>query len=553
MIEIFNRLKNNPRLFTQIIIASFFVNLLALATPIYVIQVLQRYVAYGVTSTLITLVAGIVFVSIFEFFFRNIRHRMAREIEPLNALLADRVMKKLVSIKTTFYAVNKQFRPDVVSGNLLAIQQNLVATTALILIDVPFVLIFLIALFLIHYQLGLIVSAFIFVPLIILTFYRKSINDLSRKSSDNAFATTRLHDNSISRYETVRYFNLVDAIKKSWAGLVNQIINSREAFEANKNILTSLMASSATFLTIIVIGWGSVLAVDGAVSVGALIGANILAARAISPIIRFIQTIEPLSKADTSLKEINQFLSLPQEHEGGTEIKNFTGNIEIKDLYFQYPQSKNPILEGLNCKINPGNLVAISGSNGSGKTTLIKTLAGILEFGRGQIFLDSVEMSQVSLLWLRKNLTYVPQEPKFVDGNLLENLIGLDKIERERMNLILKKVDLEEFVNSDPKGINMMLSNRGEDLPFGIRKRMAIARAMVANGQIVLLDEPTEALDQKGKDAIYRLIAEFIKLNKTVIISSLDKEILEKANYIIDIDSKPIPKIIENKIKFNYK
>ena len=98
MYEIFNRLKKNPALFTKIIIASFFVNILALATPIYVIQVLQRYVAYGVSSTLVTLVAGITLVMIFEFFFRNIRHRMTRETEAENTVLADRVMKKIVSI-----------------------------------------------------------------------------------------------------------------------------------------------------------------------------------------------------------------------------------------------------------------------------------------------------------------------------------------------------------------------------------------------------------------------------------------------------------------------
>ena len=553
MIEIFNRLKSNPRLFTQIILASFLVNILALATPIYVIQVLQRYVAYGVTSTLITLVAGIIFVSIFEFFFRNIRHRMARELEPLNAVLADRVLKKLVSIKTTYYAVQKQFRPDVVSGHLNTIQNNLGATTALILIDVPFVSIFLIALFLIHWQLGLIVSVFIFVPFIIVSFYKTTINNLSNTSYQNVIATTRMHDNIISRYETVRYFNLVEGVKQAWAKLVNQIISTKENFEANKNVLNSFMAFSATFLTIIVIGWGSVLSVDGAVSVGALIGANILAGRAIAPIIRYIQIIEPLSKAENSLKEINNFLNIPHEPEGGTEIKEFKGTIKIKDLYFKYPQSKNPIFEGLDCEMGAGNLIAISGSNGSGKTTLIKTLAGILEFQRGNVFFDSIEINQLSLEWLRKNLIYVPQEPKFVDGSLLDNLIGLKEIQKQKMDEILKKVDLNDFVNSDPKGIRMLLSDRGENLPFGIRKRIALARALVTDGQIVILDEPTETLDQKGKSAIYSLITEFIKLKKTIVISTLDNEILNKANYIIDIDSKPTPKITKNKIKFNYK
>ena len=234
MNEIFLRLKRNPNLFTKIIIASFFVNILALATPIYVIQVLQRYVAYGVNSTLVTLVAGILLVSLFEFFFRNIRHRMTREIEIENSLLADRVMKKLVTIKSNFYSIQKNFRPDIVTRNVSMVQNTFNASTTLILIDVPFVLIFLIALFLIHYQLGLIATLFILLPFIILNFYRSSIDKLSNTSTQLNYGTARLHDSSSSRFETVKYFNLINAIKKAWGSVIERIISTREDLEAKK-------------------------------------------------------------------------------------------------------------------------------------------------------------------------------------------------------------------------------------------------------------------------------------------------------------------------------
>ena len=119
-----------------------------------------------------------------------------------------------------------------------------------------------------------------------------------------------------------------------------------------------------------------------------------------------------------------------------------------------------------------------------------------MEFQRGQIFYDDIEINQLSLIWLRSNLTYSPQEPTFVDGTLLDNLIGLREIKKQEMDDILSRVDLADFVNSDPKGINMQMNNRGEDLPFGIRKRAALARAIAVGGQIVLLDEPTESIDQ---------------------------------------------------------
>ena len=547
MLEIFNRLKRNPALLTKIIIASFFVNILALATPIYVIQVLQRYVAYGVNSTLITLVAGITFVVIFEFFFRNIRHRMTRETEAENTVLSDRVMKKIVSIKSSFYALQKNFRPDIVTQNLQTIKSTLNATTTLILIDVPFVLIFLIALFLIHYHLGIITTLFLTIPFIVINFYRKKINELNQQSLQIGLNTARLHDNSSSRFESIKYFNLIEIVKTAWSSLIKKSINVTEDLEAQKNIVASFMTSSSALLTVIIIAWGAVLAVDGEISVGALIGANILAARALAPIIRFVQNIEPLNKANHAINELAQFLNLPQDSSDGNQINDYSGNLKISDLQFKYPESKNPIFEGLNVQTKAGELLVIIGSNGSGKSTLIKSIIRLLEFNRGQIFYDSIEINQLSLDWVRANLIYLPQEPKFVDGTMLNNLLGQNQIKKEQMTEILRSVDLLDFINSDPKGINMQMTNRGEDLPFGIRKRIALARALVIGGQLVVLDEPTESIDDRGRASIYKLINELLRNNKTVIISTQDEKITQLANYIVNLDVKPSPQITRGK------
>ena len=547
MFEIFNRLKRNPALLTKIIIASFFVNILALATPIYVIQVLQRYVAYGVNSTLITLVAGITFVVIFEFFFRNIRHRMTRETEAENTVLSDRVMKKIVSIKSSFYALQKNFRPDIVTQNLQTIKSTLNATTTLILIDVPFVLIFLIALFLIHYQLGIITTLFLTIPFIVINFYRKKINDLNQQSLQIGLNTARLHDNSSSRFESIKYFNLIEIVKSAWSSLIKKSINVTEDLEAQKNIVASFMTSSSALLTVIIIAWGAVLAVDGEISVGALIGANILAARALAPIVRFVQNIEPLYKANHAINEIAQFLNLPQDSSDGNQINDFSGKLQISDLQFKYPESKIPIFEGLNIETKAGELLVINGSNGSGKSTLIKSVIRLLEFNRGQIFYDSIEINQLSLDWVRANLIYLPQEPKFVDGTMLNNLLGQNQIKKDKMTEILRSVDLLDFINSDPKGIDMPLTNRGEDLPFGIRKRIALARALVIGGKLVVLDEPTESIDDRGRKSIYKLINDLLKNKKTLIIATQDEKILNIADCIVNLDVKPIPKIIKRK------
>lgn len=546
MIEILKRLKKNPAFLARILIASLFVNLLALATPIYVIQVLQRYVAYGVTSTLITLVAGVIVISIFEFFFKNIRHRMARELEPINTELANQVMAKLSSIKTSFYAFNKKFRSDIITTHVQSIQQTLTATTTLVVIDLPFSLIFIIATFLIHYQLGLIVVAFLFLPFFINYLYSSGIYGSISKITSTSMNAARIYDNISSRNTSVRYFNLQPVINKTWNLILNQFISLREIAERNKNLLSSSLTLVSTFTTIVIIGWGAILAVDGQISVGALIGANILAARAMLPSIKFVQSLEPIKKAEDSLKEVHAILKFPIEKFEGSKVANFCGRISIRDLFFQYPKSKNPVFESLSCEVNEGEVVAVTGSNGSGKSTLIKSIAGILDFNRGQIFYDDLEINQLSLNWIRENITYLPQEPKFVDGRLLENIVGAKEVNKAFFNEILKRSDLENFINTHSDGINMSLENRGENLPVGIRKRIALARSLMVNGKLFLFDEPTGGLDDNGKNCIYQLIDEVTKSKATMFVATSDEKIIEKANMIINLDIKPKPEIISN-------
>ena len=553
MYEILNRLKKNPGFLTRLLIASLFVNLLALATPIYVIQVLQRYVAYGVTSTLVTLVVGVILISLFEFFFKNIRHRMARELEPINTDIANQVMGKLSNIKTSFYAFNKKFRSDIITSHVQNIQQIFTATTTLIIVDLPFTLIFIIATFLIHYQLGLIVIIFVSIPFLINTLYSSKIYEAIKNITQTSMNTARIYDNLSSRNISVRYYNLFSPIYKTWNLILNQFITLREKAESGKNLLSSSLALTSSFVTISIIAWGATLAVKGEISVGALIGANILAARALMPVIKFVQTLEPIKKAEESLNEVRSILKFPNEKAEGSKIDNFLGKIILNDLYFQYPKTKNPVFEALTCEINRGDIVIVKGSNGSGKTTLIKTIAGILEFNRGQIFYDDLEINQLSLNWIRQHLTYLPQEPEFVDGRLLDNIIGGSEIKESFFKEILKRTDLESYVNSHPDGINMSLEDRGENLPVGIRKRIALARSMVVNGKLFLFDEPTAGLDEKGKKCIYNLINDVKKSNLTAIVATADENIIEQASVIINLDAKPKPEIIKDKIKYKIK
>ena len=538
MREFLNRLAGNRPLLSKLLIASFLVNILALATPIFVIQVLQRYVAYGVKSTLITLVVGILFIIIFEFFFRNIRHRMAREYELSNIAIANSVLNKLTVIKSHIFETASKFRNDIINRNINSIRNTFTASNILVILDVPFAAIFLLALFLIHYQLGILTLIFIVLPFAVNRYYGNKINKLSGQNEAISTNIFRIFDNAISRNLTVKFFNLIKPLTASWNIIANKIVNNKENLEASKNTQSSFFHGISSILTVAVIGWGATLAVDGQISVGALIGANILAARCLMPIVKFVQTQENIVKGEKASKEIQMFLSIPTDNGSGREIKEFKGSIQCSNLQFIYPKSKNPIFENLDLNLYSGQITVITGQNGSGKSTLIKVLSGILDFTKGSLNLDQIAINQVSLVWLREQLSYSPQEPTFLDGTLGENIIGSKKLEGDQFSKLLLDVDLLNFVNSHEKGINMVLDNRGEELPLGIRKRISHARSLVNHGKIVLMDEPTEGLDLVGKKAMIKLLLALKKEDKTVVVATNDQDIIDLSDQSVELNIK---------------
>ena len=534
-------------LFFKVLVASFLVNLLALATPIYVIQVLQRYIAYGVISTLITLFFGIIFIVIFEFFFKNIRHRMARQYELGNIVYTNQILNKLVSIKTQIYEVSKKFRNDIINHHITNIQSTFSATNIVSIVDVPFTLIFLLALFLIHYQLGLITLFFLGLPFIVNRLLNERVHKLSQQSVVDNNNSFRLFENVLTRNSTIKYFNILKFINNSWNLIANRTANTKENLETEKNLVSSFSGLIASLLTVFIIGWGATLAVDGQISVGALIGANILAARALMPINRLVLLQDQLSRMEDSYNELNKFSSYASEKSEGREIQDLRGKIVLEDTFFQYPEQKNPIFESLNLKINPGEIAVIVGNNGSGKSTLIKALSGILDFTRGRFFIDEIEVGQLAEKWYRRNLIYSPQEPKFVDGTIRDNLVGDLKIEQEQFVKILTDTNLINFINSDKNGINKILDTSDQQLPLGIRKRMALARGMMNNGKLVYLDEPTEGLDIEGKKSVYTIIKNFKKEKRSLVIATNDQEIIDISDILVDLNSKPKPLVVKQK------
>lgn len=545
MKELIRRLKTRPGLSIELLVASLFVNVLGLAIPLFVIQVLNRYVAHGVDATLATLAVGALIAVSLEFGFRQVRIRLARAINVReDAELSSAAFKVLTNARTA--ALDRlpppQRREVVTAVDSVAAAYN--ANNVTTVLDVPFALLFIFVLSLLSPALAMVVSVFVVFAFLAGLTLSGVLRTPTQQLTQESRAGTMLMGAAIQDTDTVRAFNAGGFLRQAWdlqaaaiRALQRRIINLQ-------GLLMSTSQSLVGFQSIAIYSTGAILVVHGHLDIGALIGANILGSRALQPISRFAQMSESFVKARQALAQLREFMSIPQEVEAGSVKRKFSGDIEFRDVGFAFPGASGPLFESLSVHLPPGSTLVVSGGNGTGKTTLARLLTGIIEPSRGQILIDGLELRQTQPSWWRRQIIYLPQEPTFLNATVEENLSVLNpEITPEEIARAIEAAGVRQFLDESPKGLGSMIAGNGHQLALGIRRRLALARALTTDGMVAIFDEPTEGMDMEGAAAIYRVMNDLHKRGRTIIAFSHDPNIVKGAQFFIDLNSKPIPRI----------
>jgi ATP-binding cassette subfamily C protein LapB len=292
--------------------------------------------------------------------------------------------------------------------------------------------------------------------------------------------------------------------------------------------------------------FGAMLAVAGDMSVGGLIGASILSAKAMQMGSSYLQSYLAGRKAEEALVQLGEFHAMPLEPVSGSAVREFTGRLEFRDVGFAYAGSTGPLFESLSFTLPPGSVLTVTGFNGSGKSTFCKLVAGLLEPGRGQILADGIELRQFAPDWWRRQVLYLPQEPTFLNASIREN-ITLAELEpesepaQERLNQAVRASALRRFLDVSRSGLDLEIAEGGRTLPVGIRRRVALARALMNQGRLVVFDDPTEGLDSEGCLAVYSVLNALAKAGANIIVATADPNILKGAGFVLDMNEKPTP------------
>lgn len=545
MKELLSLLRARPLLSVELLVASLFINVLGLTPPLFFILVFNRYVNSGFDGTLITLTTGMVLAVALKFLFGLARNRLAEEVtgdrDPLRMVQAFQVLLRariapLARLPKT--QVMEAVQAPQISQSACS-PQNIAAV-----LDAPFAVLSVILVFLLSVQLGLVTTVALVITAILSILGLRGSRKPLREIGESVAAGRQLVAQALQDPDTVRAFGCRNFLLGAWDEQVRRMQALRRTAFRSESMSQASLEAAALFTRAAVIAIGARLVVQGELSVGALIGASFLAGMPITIFSRYFRASSALNAAQEQTEKYRQLGTLPLEADKGLAVDRFKGRLEFADLAFAWPGAPGPLFESLSLELEAGGFLAVSGRNGTGKTTLARLLAGLLDPGRGQIMIDGLDLRQVAPEWWRRQLVYLPQEPGFITATVMENirLAGPD-MKDEDLARVIMQAGLKPFLNAHPQGPEMVVEEGGRTLSPGIRRRLALARALATDGQMVVLDDPTEALDAEGCKTVIEVIRDLAARKKTLVVFSNDVRILSMAGMYLDLNAKPVPRV----------
>ena len=507
------------RSYIEIGFLTFFINIFALAVPLFTMSVYDRVVPNNATETLFVLASGVIIILLFDIYFKSVRNHIIEKVgKKLGVFLEEELMKRMLNIKSEYDNMLVGSKANLFR-ELNQIKDFFATKSILQIIDLPF---FFIAIFVIFLISPAVAAVPIFVAILIVVFniiMQIPISNLSKKNLENVQNKNSYLVETIQGSEIIKLSNASSTKLFNWRNLVAVTDNIGHKIQSLNVFSMNLSQTVVQFVTMAVIVVGVFEIANKNLTVGGLIAVTILSSRAMVPVIQTSMMVIRFKEIKESLNNINEFWHLPLENEKNLEIGigKLKGEIEFSNVGFFYKNSKYASIENCNLKIKPGEKVGIIGQTGAGKTTFLRLLTGLDTTTSGSIYLDGHEISTIHPVEVRQNVGVMPQEPFLFSGTLKENIELSSPISKEKMMSLFKLTGLDELVKKSGQGDALQVGERGSNLSVGQRHLVALARAILKDPPIIVLDEPTTGLD--------------VGLEKTLI--SHVKQVLEDKTLIV--------------------
>ncbi|PLY07440.1 MAG: hypothetical protein C0625_04490 [Arcobacter sp.] len=529
------------RSYIEIGFLTFFINIFALAVPLFTMSVYDRVVPNNATETLFVLASGVVIILLFDIYFKSVRNHIIEKVgKKLGVYLEEELMKRMLNIKSEYDIMLVGSKANLFR-ELSQIKDFFATKSILQVIDLPFFFIAILVIFIISPAVAAVPFIVAILIIIFNVIMQIPISNLSKKNVENVQSKNSYLVETIQGSEIIKLSNASATKLFNWRNLVAVTDNIGHRIQSLNVFSMNLSQTVVQFVTMAVIVVGVFEIANKNLTVGGLIAVTILSSRAMVPVIQTSMMVIRFKEIKESLNNINEFWHLPLENEKNVEIGigKLKGDIEFSDVSFFYKNSKYASLDSCSLKINSGEKVGIIGQTGAGKTTFLRLLTGLDTSSSGSIYLDGHEISTLHPVEVRQNVGVMPQEPFLFSGSLKENIEIANPISKERLMDLIKLTGLDELVKKSGQGDGLQVGERGSNLSVGQRHLVALARAILNDPPIMVLDEPTTGLDVGLEKTLITHVKKLLE-DKTLIVITHRFAALELVDRVIVLNNGKI-------------
>ena len=512
--------KLSDRDLIRLITYSLFINILALATPIFVLQVYDRVVFQAGLETLKALVLGVFIALVFDFILRQARSRLLQFISlKIDGRLGDTVFDRFSELSLETLEKKPAWFWQNIFRDVAQIRNFIGGGTVIIFIDIPFSIIFISIIYLIAPPL---IWVFIFAVALfsILAWLAFKITRVATSAEQSSRAEVEnLIIEIVSNRATVKSLNIAEHLKTVWIEKHSQTMERSLQRGRSADLFANVNVVLTMGVTVALTSFGAVAVLEQTMTIGSLIAANMLATR----------VIQPLSQLSLAWRTLNQFRgsrdrlgNLVQETDLlRKKVVGFSlsdAKIELEGLHFAYDEEKK-IFEGVSLKLEPAKIHAVVGNNGSGKSTLLKLMLNLYSPQAGKVIWDGADIRQFNPSQIANWSGYVSQECTLFTGSIRDNVAGFrDTVSDEEVIDIARAMGLHDDLSDLPSGYGTKIGENGHILSAGQRQKIAIARALATNPKVIMLDEPTSNLDQRSEQLLISTLQGQAKRNLSTIV-----------------------------------
>ncbi|ESQ92568.1 hypothetical protein ABENE_07985 [Asticcacaulis benevestitus DSM 16100 = ATCC BAA-896] len=524
----------------DVLIVSFFIQILALLTPLFFQVVIDKVLVHKGLTTLEILAIGLLCVSLFDVLLGALRtYLFSHTTSRVDVELGAKLFQHLTRLPMAYFQARRVGDTIARVRELENIREFLTSSALTAVLDLFFGVIFLIVMGL--YSLWLLLIVLITLPLyaLIVYFLAPILKDrLDEKFARGAESQAFLVE-SITAVETLKASAVEPQAQTRWEGLLASYIKAGFSARMVANWGSQAIQLVNKVGTVALLFFGAKLVIDGQLTVGELVAFNMLAGQVAGPVLRIAQLAQDFQQAKLSVQRLGDILNTPTEPVPSADrgrLPDLRGDVRLEHVGFRYRSDGPEVLADLSLQIAPGEVLGIVGPSGSGKSTLTKLVQRLHTPEKGRVLVDGMDVSLIDPAWLRRQVGVVLQENILFNRSVRENIaLSNPAMSMDAVVNAAKTAGAHDFILELSEGYDSHIDERGSNLSGGQRQRIAIARALASNPRILIFDEATSALDAESEEIVQNNLDKIVA-GRTVIIIAHRLSAVRRANRIITME-----------------